>query len=80
MNQRNRWGFTATEKAELWDRWKRAESLKSIGREFGKPSLSVYHRSTKPNPQSDAPKIASTTVTVSARMRMQAARNPLYAP
>ncbi len=43
MNQRNRRGFTATEKAELWDRWKRAESPKSVGRAFGKPSSSVYH-------------------------------------
>ncbi len=44
MNQRNRRGFTAAEKAELWDRWKRVESLKSIGRAFGKPSSSVYHQ------------------------------------
>ena len=31
-------GFTAAEKTELWDRWKRGESLKAIGRAFGKPS------------------------------------------
>jgi hypothetical protein len=24
-------GFTAAEKTELWDRWKRGESLKAIG-------------------------------------------------
>ena len=35
-------GFTAAEKAELWDRWKRGESLKAIGRAFGKPSSSIY--------------------------------------
>jgi hypothetical protein len=35
-------GFTAAEKAELWDRWKRGESLKVIGRAFGKPSSSIY--------------------------------------
>ena len=29
MNQRNRRAFTATEKAELSDSWKRAEALKS---------------------------------------------------
>src|ERR1700681_3322077 len=34
-------GFTA-EKAELWDRWQRGESLKAIGRAFGKPSSSIY--------------------------------------
>src|SRR5882672_6823334 len=35
-------GFTAAEKTELWDRWKRGESLKAIGRSFGKPSSSIY--------------------------------------
>jgi transposase, IS30 family len=35
-------GFTAAEKAELWDRWQRGESLKAIGRVFGKPSSSIY--------------------------------------
>ena len=33
-------GFTAAEKTELWDRWKRGESLKAIGRAFGKQSSS----------------------------------------
>src|SRR5258708_14326952 len=35
-------GFTAAEKTELWDRWKRGESLKAIGRAFGKKSSSIY--------------------------------------
>jgi hypothetical protein len=35
-------GFTAAEKTELWDRWKRGESLKAIGRAFGKRSSSIY--------------------------------------
>ena len=35
-------GFTAAEKTELWDRWRRGESLKAIGRAFGKPSSSIY--------------------------------------
>jgi hypothetical protein len=35
-------GFTASEKTELWDRWQRGESLKAIGRAFGKPSSSIY--------------------------------------
>ena len=35
-------GFTAAEKTELWDRWKRGGSLKAIGRAFGKPSSSIY--------------------------------------
>ena len=35
MGQRFHRGFTAAEKTELWDRWKRGESLKAIGRAFG---------------------------------------------
>src|SRR5260370_6431684 len=42
MGQRFHRGFTAAEKTELWDRWKRRESLKAIGRAFGKPSSSIY--------------------------------------
>src|SRR3974390_342030 len=46
-------GFTAAEKTELWDRWQRGESLKAIGRAFGKPSSSIYfqlapHRGIRP--------------------------------
>src|SRR6201747_1074113 len=42
MERRFHRGFTAAEKTELWDRWKRGESLKGIGRAFGKPSSSIY--------------------------------------
>ena len=42
MGQRFHRGFTAAEKTELWDRWKRGESPKAIGRAFGKPSSSIY--------------------------------------
>ena len=35
MDQGFRRGFTTAEKAELWDRWQRGESLKAIGRAFG---------------------------------------------
>ena len=42
MDQGKRRGFTSAEKAELWDRWQRGESLKAIGRAFGKPSSSIY--------------------------------------
>src|SRR4249920_1198832 len=42
MSQGYRRGFTAAEKAELWDRWQRGESLKEIERAFGKPSSSIY--------------------------------------
>src|SRR5215468_9242682 len=42
ISRGNRRGFTAAEKAELWDRWQRGESLTAIGRAFGKPSSSIY--------------------------------------
>jgi len=42
MDQRFRRGFTAAEKTELWERWRRGESLKAIGRVFGKPSSSIH--------------------------------------
>ena len=35
-------GLTCAQKTELWDRWQRGESLKAIGRAFGKPSSSIY--------------------------------------
>jgi IS30 family transposase len=56
MDQRFRRGFTAAEKTELWDRWQRGESLKAIGRAFGKPSSSIYfqvapHGGIRPSPR-----------------------------
>ena len=42
MGQGYRRGFSAAEKTEMWDRWQRGESLKAIGRVFGKPSSSIY--------------------------------------
>jgi len=44
MDRRFRRGFTAAEKTELWDRWQRGESLKAIGRTFGKPSSSIRNQ------------------------------------
>ena len=49
-------GFTAAEKTELWSRWQRGESLKAIGRAFGKPSSSIYfqvapHGGIRPAPR-----------------------------
>ena len=38
----HRVGFTAAQKAELWERWQKGEGLKSIGRAFGKSSSSIY--------------------------------------
>ena len=56
MDQGYRRGFTTAEKTELWDRWQRGESLKAIGRAFGKPSSSIYfqvspHGGIRPAPR-----------------------------
>ena len=56
MGQEYRRGFTAAQKTELWYRWQRGESLKSIGRVFGKPSSSIYfqlapHGGIRPMPR-----------------------------
>ena len=40
--RRKRRFFTAAESAEIWDRWRRGEGLKSIGRVFGKTSSSIF--------------------------------------
>jgi Helix-turn-helix domain len=56
MGQRFCRGFSAAEKTELWERWQRGESLKAIGRAFGKPSSSIYcqvapHGGIRPAPR-----------------------------
>ncbi len=56
MKQRYGRGFSVSEKAEVWDRWQRGESLKAIGRAFGKPSSSIYfqlapHGGIRPAPR-----------------------------
>jgi hypothetical protein len=43
-DQKSHFGFSALEKEEVRDRWQRGESLKAIGRVFGKPSSSIYYR------------------------------------
>ena len=40
-DQKSHYGFSALEKEEVWERWARGESLKAIGRAFGKPSSSI---------------------------------------
>ncbi len=56
MFRRFRRGFTAAERTEMWDRWQRGESLKSIGRAFGKESSSIHfqlspHGGIRPAPR-----------------------------
>ena len=38
----HRIGFTAAQSADLWERWKKGEGLKSIGRALGKPSSCIF--------------------------------------
>ena len=42
MGYRRRIYFTEKQKAEIWDRWQRGESMSSIGRRFDRNSSSVY--------------------------------------
>ena len=42
MGYRQRIYFTQKQKAEIWDRWQRGESMSSIGRRFDRNSSSIY--------------------------------------
>jgi IS30 family transposase len=42
MTYRRRIFFTEQQKAEIWDRWQRGESMSSIGRGFERNSSSIY--------------------------------------
>ena len=35
-------GFTSAQKTELWERWRSGEQMKSVGRELGKRSSSIF--------------------------------------
>ena len=39
----HRVGFTATQSAELWERWKKGEGLHAIGRVLGKPHSCIFN-------------------------------------
>ena len=42
MAYRTRINYSPQQKAEMWDRWQRGESLSSIGRLFGRESSSIF--------------------------------------
>ena len=44
MRKGRRFGFTAAEKTEMWERRRRGESLKAIGRAFEKEGSCVYYQ------------------------------------
>ena len=42
MKYRRRIYYSAAQRAEIWDRWQRGESMSSIGRRFERESSSVF--------------------------------------
>ena len=42
MRYRTRIKYTAVQRAEIWDRWQRGESMSSIGRVFDRESSSIF--------------------------------------
>ncbi|WP_299357114.1 helix-turn-helix domain-containing protein, partial [uncultured Shimia sp.] len=42
MKYRTRTFYTDKQKAEIWDRWQRVESMSSIGRHFNRASSSIF--------------------------------------
>ena len=42
MKQRTRIYFSAAQRADIWDRWQRGESMSSIGRVFERGSSSIF--------------------------------------
>ena len=44
MMYRGRIYYNAEQKAEMWDRWQRGESLNAIGRVFDRPSSSIFNQ------------------------------------
>jgi IS30 family transposase len=42
MKQRRRIYYSASQRAEIWDRWQRGESMSSIGRGFDRESSSIF--------------------------------------
>lgn len=68
MNPNQTYGLTDAQKQQMWDRWQQGETLKSIGRTFGKPSSSIYVQlartgGIRPRPRSRSPR----ALTVSER-------------
>ncbi|WP_236939950.1 hypothetical protein [Falsihalocynthiibacter arcticus] len=42
MKYRRRIYYSSTQRAEIWDRWQRGESMSSIGRHFSRASSSIF--------------------------------------
>ncbi len=64
MAKRRRRMFSATESAEVWDRWQRGEGLKLIGRLLGRTSSSIFqhlkpHGGIRPVPRRRSRRVLS---------------------
>ncbi len=64
MAKRRRRMFSATESAEVWDRWQRGEGLNLIGRVFGRTSSSIFqhlkpHGGIRPVPRRRSRRVLS---------------------
>src|SRR5438128_6644472 len=42
MTSMRTWGWSARQSADLWERWKKGETLEAIGTALGKPASSIY--------------------------------------
>ena len=77
-DQKSHYGFSALEKEEVWERWARGESLKAIGRAFGKPSSSIRgqlspYGGIRPAPRRRS-KLARLALRLALRMALPASR------
>ena len=53
MSYRTRIRYTAAQRAEIWDRWQKGESLNAIGRVFDRPSSSIEDRAVPGHQEGD---------------------------
>jgi IS30 family transposase len=68
MALRPRIYYNAEQKAEMWDRWQKGESLKAIGRVFDRPSSSVFNQLSPSGGIRPPPRLRSRiTLTLSER-------------
>jgi IS30 family transposase len=68
MALRPRIYYNAEQKAEMWDRWQKGESLKAIGRVFDRPSSSIFGQLSPSGGIRPPPRLRSRiTLTLSER-------------
>ena len=72
-------GLTAAQSAELWERWKKGEGLKSIGRVFDKPASRLRpHQAQRRDKTAAKTALAASADPFRARRNLQrSGRRPL---